>query len=219
MSARDRTDTLALYSLGLLAEEEEQDVRHVLATDPEASHEVATFQALVAELDTAPPEPPPPGLLDRLRQTTRAQREPETLVGTVAELIDATTRRARHLLRLLHAEEPWLDMYPGCRLMHLRPGPRIARPGLDVGFVSLEPGTPFPEHEHLGKESVLVLTGTLIDLTSGDRYGPGDLVEMGAGTVHGVAAGPDERLVYLVVVGGVKIPGIEVPEPPAEFIW
>jgi quercetin dioxygenase-like cupin family protein len=104
-------------------------------------------------------------------------------------------------------------------MMHLRPGPTLARPGLDVGFVALDAGTAFPEHKHLGEESVLVISGEMVDLTSQDRYGPGSLVRMAKGTVHAVAAGPHETLVYLVVVGGVEIPGVEIEEPSEDALW
>jgi len=213
-------DDLLLHSLGLLADNELEGLRHELATGSADPGELAEWQALVADLDDDLPAPPPPSLFDRIRQTADAQREPEALVSKVAGLLGDTARRARYLLRMLHDAEPWIELFPGCKLMHVQPGPAIAGPRMDVGFVTLDANVPFPEHEHVGEETVLIISGELVDLTSGARASAGALVTMAAGTEHTVAAGPDGAVTYLVVVdGGVKIGGMESMEPPPEFVW
>jgi putative transcriptional regulator len=83
-----------------------------------------------------------------------------------------------------------------------------------TGFVRLAEGAVFPEHEHLGTEHILVLHGRWQD---GDAiYGPGDYVEMSAGTSHSfnVCSGPD--LLYLAVLHkGLRIDGIVIgPDDP-----
>jgi quercetin dioxygenase-like cupin family protein len=207
-------DRILLQALGLLSPDESQALRHDLAVGAADPADLTEWEALVAHLDEAPSVPAAP--FDRIRSAVQAQRESEALVAPVAELVDTSLRRARYLLRMLHDDTAWLHMYPGCRLMHIRPGPK--RLGLDVGFVSLDAGTPFPQHEHLGEETVLVVAGELVDLASGERHGVGARVTLGTGSVHAVMAGPDEQLVYLVVVGGIQIPGIEIPEAPPEAL-
>jgi len=213
-------DLLLLYAMGELSEARAAEVRRGLATGDLDAGELAEWEALVGALADAAVTPAKAiPAFDSIRETTRAHGALEVYAERVAALVDADLRRARRLLRLIGDPDAWLTMYPGCRLMHIRPGPAVARPGLDVGFVSLEAGTPFPEHRHLGDEAVLVLQGSLVDLSSGAVHGAGALVKMPEGTTHGIQAGPQERLIYLVVVGGVEIPGIPIPEPPAEWIW
>jgi len=213
-------DLLMLYAMGELDEAETALVRRQLATGVLDPAELAEWQALVGDLSDAVSEPARVvPAFTAVRDTTRSHSGVEVHVEQVARLVDAEPRRARRLLRLISDPAAWLDMYPGCRLMHLQPGPAVARPGLDVGFVSLEANTPFPEHRHLGDEAVLVLQGTLVDLTSGAVHSAGALVQMPAGTQHGIQAGPHEQLLYLVVVGGVEIPGVVLEEPPPELIW
>ncbi len=213
-------DLLMLYAMGELDDVERARVRRLLATGALDRSELAKWEALVGTLSDAvntPARAVP--AFSAVRQTVRSHSSVEAHVERVARLVDASPRRARHLLRLISDPTAWTNLYPGCRLMHLQPGPAVARPGLDVGFVSLEPSTPFPEHRHVGDEAVLVLQGTLVDCASGTVHSSGALVEMPAGSQHSIQAGPHERLIYLVVVGGVEIPGVVFEEPPPELIW
>ena len=213
-------DLLVLYAMGELSAEDAAAVRRRLASGELDAAQLAEWQDFVgsvADASVAPATRVPS--FDSIRETTRSHGSLEVYVERVASLVDADLRRARRLLRLISDPDAWLDAYPGCRLMHIRPGPAIARPGLDVGFVALEPNIPFPEHTHLGHESVLVLQGTMLDLASGATHHAGSLVEMPADSTHAIQAGPDEPLIYLVVVGGVDIPGQAIPEPSEEWVW
>ena len=62
------------------------------------------------------------------------------------------------------------------------------------GFVRVESGVAFPEHEHFGEENVLVLQGSYTDSVTGEVFRPGDIATMSAGSSHGFvvpANGPD----------------------------
>lgn len=213
-------DDPILHSLGLPSDDERASVERQLANGTADPADFDPWRSLVAWMDDDAPVAPPSGLLDRIRRTATVQREDESMVDKVAGLLGDTARRARYLLRMLHAPDPWIDLFPGCRLMHVRPGPAIAGPRMDVGFVSLDAGVTFPEHEHIGDERVLIVSGTLIDGITGERFGPGSLVDQPAGSSHDVRASEGGPVVYLVVIrDGVLLFGTPSEEPPDEFVW
>lgn len=49
-------------------------------------------------------------------------------------------------------------------------------------MIELGPGAVYPEHDHLGAEELLVLTGDL--QSEGRSLGPGDLIHAEGGTHH-----------------------------------
>ncbi len=75
-----------------------------------------------------------------------------------------------------------------------------------TGIVRIEPGGAFPEHTHLGRETVLVLQGSYHDLSSGEDVQRGDLVVREAGEPHALKVTSSIPLLYLVVAQvGVQI--------------
>lgn len=93
---------------------------------------------------------------------------------------------------------------PSCLLLHVEGGARVR--DAVTGFVRIEPGGDFPEHEHLGDEVVLVLQGAFRD---GDRVvAAGEVARMPAGSAHALEADGDLPLLYLAVIQrGVVIGG------------
>jgi anti-sigma factor ChrR (cupin superfamily) len=64
----------------------------------------------------------------------------------------------------------------------------------------------FPEHEHLGREEVLVVQGSLRDSDEQQVLGPGEETRKQAGTSHRIEVLPGPALVYLVIIReGVRI--------------
>jgi quercetin dioxygenase-like cupin family protein len=154
--------------------------------------DVETFAALAA---LAPPLAPPPELRDRV---LRAVAEPRyAVLDRMAGLLGIAVERARALLDSLDDALAWEPAGPGIGIQHLSVGPAYAN--TVVGLVRVAAGHPFPRHEHLGDEQVLVLQGGYED-ESGEVYRAGDLVPGHAGAQHAFRALEGEELVYLAIV-------------------
>lgn len=94
--------------------------------------------------------------------------------------------------------------FPGVRLYHIEGGPAV-RDAI-TGFVRIEAGAAFPDHDHLGEERVLIVQGSCVDTSNGKIFRAGDVAPGGPGGVHGVVARPGPDLVYLAVLaGGLKV--------------
>jgi hypothetical protein len=131
-----------------------------------------------------------------------------------ADLLGASERRARQVLRLVDDPEAWLQLLPTLATLHLRPEPAMS--DADVGMVRLGPDAPFPHHSHGGGEETLVLEGLLID-ELGAAHGPGARLSAPPLSAHSVRGGP-EGVVYLAVVRGLEVPGWELPELPFDLL-
>jgi len=118
----------------------------------------------------------------------------------VASLLDIGEARAETLLDAIDHAQSWeAGLMPGMELYHVEGGPAVER--AITGFIRLEADQSFPPHTHLGDESVLVLQGYYIDDVSGREYGPGDLVQLPAGSSHSFRVlAQSVGLLYLAVV-------------------
>lgn len=156
---------------------------------------------------------PSPRLFERITQTTHLEPRFERHADSVAAMLDIGRTRALELLARLDESTAWEPgLFPGMVLQHAAGGPRVSN--AITGFVRLAQGSVFPEHEHLGFEQVLLLQGRCKD---GDAiFGPGDTVQMSAGTSHSFQVCPGPDLVYLAVVQeGLKIGGMVIgPDDP-----
>lgn len=149
-------------------------------------------------------------LMDALRHTHRFPH----VEARVAELADVSRERAAQLLLALDTPEPWEPgPTPGCLLLHFQGG--ASRREAITGFVRMEIGAPFPEHEHVGTETVLILQGALLD-SDGTEHRAGDEIELAPGTTHSFVTCGTIPLLYLVVaMHGVKFGDIYVgPNDP-----
>jgi hypothetical protein len=143
------------------------------------------------------PAPLPPGLLARVLETTRSEPRFERFVDPIARLLDVTFEQARQLLARVSDTDGWEPGFlPGIELFHVRGGPRVAN--AITGFVRVRENVRFPEHEHFGEESVLIMQGRCEE--RGKIYGPGDEVMMGANSEHAFTVCPGPDLLYLAVV-------------------
>jgi hypothetical protein len=159
---------------------------------------------------TAGAEAPSPSLKARLLDTLRVTHRFDDLEAQVAELADVSRERASALLLEVDSPEVWeRGPRPGIDIFHFVGGEKVR--DAVTGFVRLAPGLGFPEHEHVGDESVLVMSGALED-SSGDVYGAGERVEMAGGSHHSFrAVGPGRLLLLTVVQGGVIVDGELIP--------
>jgi hypothetical protein len=162
-------------------------------------------EALAALALSLPPEPPPPGLRERVLAALPQASRFDALVDRVAGMIDLGADAVRGLLAKIDDPAGWEDGPPPARLYHLPYGPALA--GVDVGFVRVPAGAAFPRHRHLGEERVLVLQGGYVD-SDGTVVRRGDVDPKPAGSEHAFTALPGTDLVYLVVLrAGVDIDG------------
>jgi hypothetical protein len=131
----------------------------------------------------------------------------DRFVPNVAELLAVERSVAGQYLDLLGQPNRWVPgLLSGMSLIHLEQGQAIG-PAI-AGFVRLASGTEFPEHQHIGQESVLIIQGSYDD--SGRIARPGDRVVMPAGSSHSFVVRPGPDLVYLAVVEhGLRIGGRE----------
>jgi quercetin dioxygenase-like cupin family protein len=141
---------------------------------------------------------PPPSLRARIL----ADAEPSARLGrfasTVAELLDLGIDKAKQLLERIDDPSAWVEELPGISFFWVEGGPRVA--GAVRGFVRVDAGHDFPEHEHLGDEVILVLQGGFEDAARGLSFHAGDIDRMPQGTAHAFRALPGVKLLKLSVV-------------------
>ncbi len=169
----------------------DRDLLDAFLDDPEALEGLA----LVAE--ALPRVPAPTGLGRRVLESARLEGRFTRYAEITGELLDLPPAAALALLDQLDDERRWEPGFvPGMQLCHVQGGPKVS--GAITGFVRLAQRHTFPDHEHLGAESVLILQGRCLDRDQ--VHGPGDVVHMEAGSRHEftVLKGPD--LLYLAVV-------------------
>lgn len=153
-------------------------------------------------------------LRERLIATVQTTHRWDDLEAKVASLIDLDVDAVRALLIAIDERGRWeAGIADHIELLHFRGGEAVA--DAITGFVRIAPGAEFPDHEHVGDESVLVLQGAFRD-SSGTLHERGELVQRPAGSSHSLAAVGAIPLVYLAIVQrGVKIAGeLLTPDDP-----
>lgn len=175
------------------------------------------LQGLDAEPDTAlaaalavgaPQTSPPAALRGRLLASATAGAERYApFLPALSDLFDLAQARVREIVATIQRLDDWEPgPLPGMQLLHFAGGPRVAH--ADTGLVALPPGFAFPQHRHLGREQIFILSGGYRD-SSGTEYGPGTLHEMLADTEHAYTVLPGARCVFAVVLEtGIEIDGV-----------
>jgi ChrR Cupin-like domain len=167
---------------------------------------LAGFGLLALGEGLEPVEPPPAlrsRLLDELTSNGRFARFAES----TAKLLDIGIEQAKTLLDRLDDLSLFEPAFPGASFFWVDGGPCVAN--ALRGFIRVQAGTDFPEHEHIGDEIVLVLQGSFVDTTCKKTYGVGAQVLLPAGTSHEYtvpADGPD-LLKLSVTQQGVRVLG------------
>lgn len=151
-----------------------------------------------------------PTVRDRLLQSVRPEGRLSRHASTVAELLGVDETTAARLLDQACTPTSYQPgPFPGISLLHVEGGPKVA--SAITGFVRIAGGGSFPLHEHLGDETVLVLSGSMLEPESGRIHRAGDLVHARAGQAHTAVARPGPDLVYLAVVSeGLRIGDTEM---------
>ncbi len=200
----ERDDLLLDWLNGHLSPDQAQQLEDALTNDPTLRLQHEGLGQIFSALAT--PEPATAPRDGRARLFAALDDEPPYahFTSRIARLLDLPWDPALDYLRKLDDPQVWEPgPAPGVQLFHITGGPRVAQS--ITGFVRIEAGTPFPEHEHVGEERVLLMRGTLIDSEQGTLR-PGALAIMPPDTAHHIAAGPEEELLYLTVIDrGVRI--------------
>lgn len=116
----------------------------------------------------------------------------------MARILRGSKDALQRELKAMPHPKTWIDgPIPRCRLYPCiaAGAPRDAIRTL----VLMESGSHFPEHEHLGDETVLILQGSLLH-QDGKVSRPGEVLQMPKGTSHGFDVPEGLDLIYLAVV-------------------
>jgi quercetin dioxygenase-like cupin family protein len=117
----------------------------------------------------------------------------------VADLLQVSREEAAVALARIDDAKAWQAQAPGIALLPVPCGPNAGF--VYTGFIKVEAGVAFPQHEHLGEELTYVLQGAFEEDSQGLRFGPGEPARMAAGTRHGFRVPPDgPHLVGLVTL-------------------
>jgi hypothetical protein len=123
----------------------------------------------------------------------------------LAKTFDLSRERVRELLSCIDEPGAWTrGIHPIQGFLHFQPGPRFQ--SLHGGFTRMEAGAAFPLHRHRDREVTCVLEGALRD-GDGNRYGPGEAIDMPPGSQHTLRVDGDEPALLALLHGGIEMIG------------
>jgi quercetin dioxygenase-like cupin family protein len=151
--------------------------------------------ALAALATSLPKAVPSPDVRARLLKSVSTTNRFEMFAAQVAELIDLGVDKAREIVARIDDATAWMaTQATGVFSYDLPVGPAVA--DAVVGFVRIKPGSVFPDHEHMGDESMFVVQGSAID-SNGLVMRRGDLIRLPPHTHHDFTAQPGPDFIYL----------------------
>lgn len=165
------------------------------------------IDAIVADLARVAPSA---SLRDRILAASAGPGRLYRFAEQIAAMVDVTIDKARELLDRVAESTLWeRNLFPGMDALWVEGGPAVAN--CIRGFARLEAGAAFPEHEHLGDETTLVLEGVMLE-SGGAVVRPGEQIVMTAATHHHYRAAPGrtDLLFFLVVREGIGLPGAKL---------
>lgn len=168
-----------------------------LATSPAEQRELSELFAKLSAL--SPPELAQ-GRARLLAAVSVSEERYAPLFGQLTRFFDLSADALRRVFARAADATQWQPgPLPWVSLFHLEGGPAVA--GLDTGFVRLQKGMPFPHHEHMGSERVIILEGGYHD-SDGRWYGPGATHDMVQGSRHALQMNPDQDTLLAVILSG-----------------
>lgn len=197
------------YVLELIDAAERAEYEADLDRDPELrrAHAEAS-EELAGVLTTVAPVAPSDASRARLMSALDDKGPFASLVATLARLTDMAEAEMRNLVNTLDDAAAWMMGPADCvQVVHIPSGPATA--GAICGFVKVSKGDAFPLHKHLGPETILVMRGEIVEEIEGGatvRYRVGDTLQSDQSVVHVTRSGPDEDLIYMVLVfNGIEL--------------
>lgn len=172
------------------------------ALDGTGAVERAELLEVVHRLPDALPRRGAPSAL-RARLLEETSRPPERyapFTRTLSELYDLPRAEVRSLLERSAEPSAWKRSgLPGIKKLPVRAG--ASRQGAQAYLVKLAAGVRFPEHQHDGLETALIMAGSYTEST-GKQYSTGDLHLMEPGTAHSFTIAKDEDCVAATLLHG-----------------
>lgn len=196
-STRDR---LWDYALGHLSADESSEVAAAIQQSPELAAELAETEALMHALAEGLPQvAPPPSVRDRLMASIDDEAERYApFLSSLQKIFDLGRDAMRDVLERAKDAAQWeAGPYPGTQLFHFDGGPATAL--ADCGLVRFPAGFVHPYHEHLGRESVLILSGSHTE-SDGTVARPGDVLIKEAGTGHAYTVAESAPYVFAIAL-------------------
>ncbi len=175
------------------------------ATGADGSHSNAALQLLTQLSEALPQEQPSEALRARLLTSAAQPGRLARFAVQVARLLDLSLERAKALLERIDDPAGWSTELPGVSFLWVDGGPSVA--DAVRGFVRVQAGLDFPEHEHFGEERVLIMQGAYRDGVTGKLWTAGEESVMVAGSAHGfsVPAGGPDLLKLAVIQRGLRV--------------
>ena len=153
--------------------------------DRETDAQDALWSLLAASL---PPQAPPPELRSNLIAALRGKERWAPFASEIARVFGLPLEVARAALARITDPSAWQPAFwPGSWISSTEALQRAR-----TVFARLPAATRIPLHRHPGRELTYVLDGELIE-EGGRRLGPGELLEMSAGSEHAITVGEAEE--------------------------
>ena len=181
MSDSDRPIDLFLASLLAAQPADSAEAKEALRNiAPEELDRVR--RAIEAMAQTASAQTTPAAMLRTVRGLLASPRRLDGYAGSLARFYDFSEAEARGLLTRIDVAEEWMEGPDvGISVLPVAAGPRVQT--ALASLVRLPPGVTLSEHEHVGREELLVLEGGFAD-SLGHVVWPGETLEMAVGTSH-----------------------------------
>lgn len=157
---------------------------------------------LVHRLPEALPQAGGPAALRArlLQETSRAPERYAPFTRTLSELYDLPRDAIRDLLQRSADPRSWKRSgLPGIKKLQVKAGAK--RCDAQTYLVKFEAGVRFPEHQHDGLETVLIMAGSYTE-SGGKQYDTGDVHVMEPGTAHSFTIAQDEDCVAATLLHG-----------------
>ena len=168
---------------------------HLDACAPCAAEYRLSAEALADLALSLPRSTPSPGMRERVLKSVSTTNRFEKFAAQVAALIDVGIDKARELVGRIDDATSWMTTpVPGVFSYDLPVGPAVA--DAVVGFIKLAPGAVFPDHEHMGEDTMLIVQGSCVD-SHGTVMRRGEVHHMAGGTNHEFKAQPGPDFIYL----------------------
>jgi quercetin dioxygenase-like cupin family protein len=197
-------DDLHEYALSILEVDRYQTVKAHLRDCRPCSKALGLLSDALSDA-VAPQQITPPSNLRSRLLADISQIAPYSIYhDEMAKILRGSKEALEKELKTMPHPRTWVDgPIPQCRLF---PCVADAAPRDAIRtLVLMESGSHFPEHEHLGDETILILQGSLLH-QDGKVSRPGEVLHKAKGTSHAFDVPEGLDLIYLAVVDrGIQI--------------
>lgn len=164
--------------------------------------DVAGTKNAVAAIGLAGSSPatPPSGVRERLLASRQRQGKYGIFADRIARLFDMPLADAEALMTKIEKPEAWTPfLVEGLELIPVEAGPKCT--GAIATLVRIQPGATFPEHAHVGDETMLVLDGGFNE-PGGEEVWRGDEIARPNGSEHKLVGLPGVPCIAAVLIFG-----------------